>query len=145
MSKKVEKAAALFEKGFNCAQAVACGCGQGLGLERKQLLAIAGAFGGGMGSTGRVCGAVTGAIMVIGLRCPRLDPKDPIPKQESTRLTRELIKRFEARNGSIQCKDLLGYDLSIPEEAKKAQEQGLFRTKCPLFVKDAAEILEELR
>ncbi len=144
MSHNVDKAAKLFERGFNCAQAVACGCGHGLGLDHDQLLTVAGAFGGGIGSTGRVCGAVSGAVMVIGLRCPRLDPKKPLPKQESTRLVRELIKKFEERNGSVNCKDLIGFDLGQPNEAKQAQESGAFKTKCPKFVQDAAEILEEL-
>jgi C_GCAxxG_C_C family probable redox protein len=144
MSGKVDEAVDIFKSGFNCAQAVLAGCGMDLGLSHDAALAVAGAFGGGLGSTGHVCGAVTGAVMVIGLKHPRLDPKDDGVRQENIRLTRELISRFEARNGSIQCKDLLGLDLSKPEEAKQARETGLFRSVCPKAVRDAAEILEEI-
>jgi hypothetical protein len=38
----------------------------------------------------------------------------------------------------------LGYDISIPEQHDIAEEQGFFKTKCPVFVRDAAEILEEI-
>lgn len=144
MGKHAEEAVRIFGSRFNCAQAVLCACGGRHGVDREKLLAVSGAFGGGIGSTGRVCGAVTGAVMAIGLEHPRTDPANPVPRQETIRLTRELIAKFEERNGSVECRELLGYDLSDPEASKQARESGVIRTVCPKMVRDAAEILEEI-
>jgi hypothetical protein len=57
---------------------------------------------------------------------------------------REFIQEFTARNGSVNCTELLGYNLSNPEEYEKARRAGLFTTKCPGFVRDAAEILDRI-
>jgi C_GCAxxG_C_C family probable redox protein len=143
MTTAADHAVELFKSGHNCAQAVLTCCG-GDRIDRNTALAVAGAFGGGIGSTGHVCGAISGAVMVIGLHHPRLDPANDEPKQATRRLTRELMTRFKARNGSILCRDLLGYDLSKPEDARRAEELKLYRTICPKLVRDAAEILEEI-
>ena len=125
MSGKSDQAVTIFAKGFNCAQSVLCACAADKGIDRETLLSIAGAFGGGMGSTGHVCGAVTAAIMVIGLD-RRIDPSNDQPKQEGIRLVREFMARFEKLNGSIQCRDLLGYDLTKPDEAKSLRKPSSF-------------------
>jgi C_GCAxxG_C_C family probable redox protein len=143
MSSHAEDAEKVFTRECNCAQAILSCCGKGL-IDRNTALAVAGPFGGGMGSLGKTCGAVTGAIMVIGLKHPRLDLKDDVPRKESIRLVRELIARFEARNGSIACKDLLGCDLSTPEGVEQFKAQDLIHTVCPKAVRDAAEILEDI-
>jgi hypothetical protein len=51
-------------------------------------------------------------------------------------------QQFARRHGSLVCKELLGCDISTPEGARSAQEQGLFRTKCVDLVRDAAELVE---
>ena len=144
MSTHAEEAVAMFAEGFNCAQAVLTCCGTRFGISRDLALRIAGPFGGGMGRTGNVCGAVTGAFMVIGLKHTKTDPKDEQAKKIGHDLVREFIKRFEAGHGSIVCRQLLGYDLSAAEGLQKAKDQGLFKTLCPKFVRAAAEILEEI-
>ena len=143
MSSKIENASACFEEGFSCAQAVLSTYGPGLGLERELALRVAGSFGGGMGM-GRTCGAVTGALMVIGLRRGKTVADDDEAKEACYNLAREFVAQFEARNGAITCKELLGYDISIPGEKEMAKEQGLFDTRCPELVRDAAEILEQI-
>jgi len=45
---------------------------------------------------------------------------------------------------SIVCRELLGCDISKPEGAANAKENGLFASVCPKMVGDAAEILEEM-
>jgi C_GCAxxG_C_C family probable redox protein len=143
MSSNADEAVKFFTREGNCAQAVLNCCGKGL-IDHDTALAVAGPFGGGMGSLGKTCGAVTGAIMVIGLKHPRLDIKDDVTRKESIRLVRELIARFEARNGSIACKDLLGCDLSTPEGVEQFKAQDLIHAVCPKAVRDAAEILDEI-
>jgi hypothetical protein len=47
-------------------------------------------------------------------------------------------------NSSISCKGLLGFDISTADGMKVAREEGLFVKLCPKYVKDAAEIIEQL-
>ena len=54
------------------------------------------------------------------------------------------MNRFIAKNGSVVCRELLGYDLTQAEELKVIKERNLFRTFCPEMVKSAAEILDEM-
>ena len=97
-----------------------------------------------MGHSGETCGAVTGAFMVIGLKYGQADADDTEPKKKTCRLATEFAEIFKARNGSINCTELLGCDLSTPEGMLRAKEQDLFTTLCPTFVQDAAEIFEGL-
>lgn len=139
-----ERAASLFNEGFNCAQAVLGAFGPDLGLEPELALKVAGPFGGGMGRMGGTCGAVTGAVMALGLKFGPTRAGDEETKEWAYGLVRKLIDEFKARNGSVLCKELLGCDLSTPEGRQWAREAGLHSSRCPKFVRDAAEILESL-
>jgi len=141
---KVEEAAAYFEQGFSCSQAVFATYAGSLGLKPEIALPIADAFGAGMGGMAETCGAVTGAFMVIGLKYGRVHPEDAEAKEKTRRLIKEFVRRFKNRHGSITCKTLLDVDISTDEGMKAAREKGLFDTHCPKFVRDAAEILEKL-
>jgi C_GCAxxG_C_C family probable redox protein len=141
---KVERAVSCFNDGFSCSQAVLSTYGAQFGLDRDRALKVAGAFGGGMGHMGETCGAVTGALMVIGLKYGQTRVEDKEAKKKTYRLVKEFVEKFSARNGSINCTELLGCDLSTPDGMQRANEQNLFTTRCPKFVQDAAEILEEL-
>ena len=141
---KIERAVSCFEEGFSCAQAMLSTYGPQFGLERELALKVSGAFGGGMARMGETCGAVTGALMVIGLRYGKTKADDEQAKEKAYSLVKEFVDQFKARNGSITCKELLGCDINVPEERLVAKEQGLFDTLCPRFVQDAAEIIEQL-
>jgi len=93
---------------------------------------------------GEQCGAVTGAFMVIGLKYGKAKATDEGAREKTYALVREFVSRFESRHGFIRCKELLGYDLSDPQEGELAKKQGLFATLCPQLVQDATEILEEI-
>jgi len=140
----VERAASCFEEGFSCAQAVLSTYSPQLGLDRELALRVAGSFGGGMASMGRTCGAVTGALMAIGLQNGKTEAEDDETKERCYALVGEFVEQFEARNGSITCKELLGYDVSVPEERERAREEDLFDTLCPKLVRDAAEIVGQI-
>jgi C_GCAxxG_C_C family probable redox protein len=141
---KTECAVACFEEGFNCAQAVLSTCGPELGLDRETALKVAGGLGGGMGRLGEVCGAVTGAFMVIGLKYGKTRPEDDEAKERAYGLVTEFADRFKSRNGSILCRELLGCDISTPESRAAAKEKDLFATLCPKLVQDAMEIVEQM-
>ena len=139
----VERAVRRFAEGFNCSQAVFSAYAEQLGLDEETAMKIAAGFGGGMGRLGRTCGAVTGAFMVLGLRYGRGSP-DAAAKDRIYARIQEFADRFNARNGSLTCKGLLGLDISTPEGHEAARKKQLFTTTCPRFVRDAAEVLEEI-
>jgi C_GCAxxG_C_C family probable redox protein len=141
---RIERAVSCFNQGFSCSQAVLSTFGPELGLSRELALKVAGAFGGGMAGMGDTCGAVTGALMVIGLRYGRTRVEDEAAKKRSYSLAREFADRFKSRNGSTVCRDLLGCDISTPEGKEIAEQRELHTTHCPKFVQDATEIIEQI-
>ena len=118
--------------------------GEQFGLARELALRVAGAFGGGMARMGETCGAVTGALMAIGLKYGMTQAKDEAAREKTYKLAQEFMTRFKARHNSLVCRELLGYDLSSPEGRKAAHDKGLFTTLCPELVRDAVEIVEQI-
>jgi len=142
---RVEVAVRMFEREFSCSQSVFSAFADPADLPRETALRVASGFGGGLARTGDTCGAVTGAIMALGLRhCGVPAEADPLGKQQTYPPVREFLARFRARHGTIVCRELLGCDLGTPEGLQAAREQGLFKSRCPAFVRTAGEILEDL-
>lgn len=143
MSRAGEAAEKVAASRMNCSQAVLTAFSEELGVDKSLALKIALPFGAGMGRTGGLCGAVTGAYMVLGLRpYPELTPLER--KEKVYSLVGEFNRRFKSLHGSISCSALLGYDLGTPEGLAEAREKGLITASCPIFVSDAVSILEEL-
>jgi C_GCAxxG_C_C family probable redox protein len=134
----------LFEQGFTCGQAVLAAHAARLGLEREAALRIACAFGGGVARTGGTCGAVNGALVVIGLAHGRTRVEDEGARERTYDAARAFMDRFRAEHGALACRDLLGVDIGTPEGHRAAAEGGLFRARCPAFVRGAARIAGEL-
>lgn len=143
MSMKSEEAVERFKKGFNCSQAVVGSYCEQFGLDCETAAKVATGFGGGM-RMGGTCGAVTGAFMVLGLKYGNSTAKDKEGKLKTYKKIEEFTNRFKARNSSVTCMELLNCDISTPQGMKEAQDKGLFSSKCPQMVQDAAEILEEM-
>src|SRR5512136_1617968 len=140
-----DKAIACFDEGFSCSQAVFSVFAPQWNLDRITALKVSSPFGGGMGRLGETCGAVTGALMAIGLKYGQTTGEDKAAKEKSYELARQFAERFKARNrGCLTCRELLGADISTPEGMQKLREKQAFTTMCPKFVRDAAEIVEEL-
>jgi C_GCAxxG_C_C family probable redox protein len=142
--KRSDEVIEKFKGGRNCSQAVFAAFAEECGLETETALKIACGFGGGMGRLGHTCGAVTGAIMAIGLKTCGSDPADPITKTRVYSLVRSFMEEFEARHETTLCRELLGCDISTTEGQEEAKALGLFDTECPVYVRDAVEILEEM-
>lgn len=137
-----ERSVALFNEGYCCSQAVFIPYAEQWGLDREPFLKITDAFGGGIGGMASICGAVSGAIMVIGLKYGRTRPDDNEAKQKTRTLVKEFVKQFKYRNGSFECKKLLGADISTAKGMALANAKGLFDSKCPKLVEDAVDILD---
>jgi C_GCAxxG_C_C family probable redox protein len=142
---KQEKAVMYFRNKFNCSQSVLTVFGKEYGISENDCLKIACALGGGTGRQQYTCGAVTGALLVLGLKYGKA-LNDPEEKKDFTySKTREFFKEFEKLHGSTVCIDLLnGLDMNDPEDHKKIVDQKLFDIKCEKYVTDAVRIIEKI-
>jgi len=141
---RADAAVDLHGKGCNCAQAVLAVFAPELGLEQREAIRIATAFGGGMGRTDGVCGTVTGACMVLGLRSDMRSPEDRSAKDTAYSRMKEFDRRFRDRHGDTSCTGLIGVNLSTPEGLQAARDRALFTTRCADLIRSAVEILEEM-
>jgi C_GCAxxG_C_C family probable redox protein len=141
MTNPIQTAQDRFSQGFSCSQSVFCAFASKFGLADETALKLASPFGGGVAHQGQVCGAVTGALMALGLArgSATVDKKD-----ETYRMAEGFVRRFQERHETILCRELIGYDLRVPTESQAAREQGVFTTLCPAFVGSAVEIAVEI-
>jgi C_GCAxxG_C_C family probable redox protein len=138
-----DKAESIFAQGLACSQAVFSAYAAELGLDEDAARKVSSGFGGGMGRMAQTCGAVTGAYMAIGLKYGSATG-DQAAKMNTYRLVREFAGKFQARNGSLVCKELLGCDISTPEGSAKMQTLGLHAKVCTRLVRDACEVLDQI-
>lgn len=137
-------AVTLFDQGFTCSQAVLAAFASRHGLARDAALRVSCAFGGGVARSGSTCGAVTGALMAIGLAHGRTRVEDEAARERTYEAARAVVDRFRTEHGSDVCRELLGVDISTPEGREAAAKEGLFRTRCPAFVRSAAKLVASL-
>jgi C_GCAxxG_C_C family probable redox protein len=139
----VEKAVTLFER-FNCAQSVFAACGPSDDLSEQMCLILAGPFGGGMGRMGETCGALTGALLVLGVRHGREMATNPAQARGPLyERVAALTRAFRERNGGLACRELTGCDLRTPEGQEQFKNRDLHHTLCRKLVTSAVELLEE--
>ena len=140
---KAEKASELFANNFNCSQAVLTAFAPDFGLDEKLALMLGTQFGGGARNA-EMCGAVSGALMVLGLKYGHYESENNEQKSRAYAIAVEYTKRFKELNDSIVCRDLLAYDLTKSEDSAYIKEKNLFRTVCPEMIKSAVEVLESI-
>jgi C_GCAxxG_C_C family probable redox protein len=141
---KKERALDLFKQGYSCSQAFAAVFAEDYGLPVETALRLSQGFGGGMARLAETCGAVTGAIMIIGLKHGRTRPEDKEAKERTYDIVQDLFRRFRARHGSLRCRDLLGCDVGTAEGQKIAADAKLHDTLCTLLIASSIEILEDV-
>ena len=135
---RLEKANAYHKRGFNCCQSVLAAFSDLTGLSEQASFDI----GGGAG-TGELCGAVSGAVMVLGLMTPA-DAGDPIgSKKRTVLLSKELQKRFSEKFGALRCQDLLKNKFAPDDTTPVAKAMGL-TGHCDIMIVTAVEIVEEM-
>jgi C_GCAxxG_C_C family probable redox protein len=139
-----KQASEYFAEGFNCAQSVLVSHAGQFDLEPETALKMSAAFGAGMGRQGEVCGAVTGALMALGLKFGAVSADDKESKELTHSLAHKFIDDFAQKNGTVLCRELLGYQIDNPEEREKASQAGVFSTICPRLVKEASEMLDQM-
>ena len=131
MSTRTEKTQELHSKGYNCAQAVACAYCDLVGVSEDEIFRMTEGYGLGMGCMEWVCGAVSGAAALAGMK-NSLGCENPISKKATYQLSGEILKRFREKNGSVICRELKGVDT------------GKALRSCSGCIRDAAELAEEI-
>ncbi len=149
MSNHRERATALFQEGYNCAQAVFCAFTDVTGLDLETSARLASSFGGGLGRLREVCGAVSGAAMVLGMAEGYADPKDAQAKKDHYARVRDFAARFREANSSIICRELLAGGgephAAQPGGEPEPRTPAFYKKRpCPELVGMAVEILEEM-
>lgn len=139
-----EQAKELFLSGYNCTQSVVLSFADDLKFSKELAQKMAAGFGGGMGKTQETCGAVSGAIMVLGLlKGEEVNNNDEL-KASAYGAVKDLTRDFVAEYKSTKCRDLIGCDLNTPEGEAKFKDENMMVTICADCVKKAVEIVENL-
>lgn len=142
MSSRAERAEELFRDGYNCAQAVLLAYADELPIDESAAAAISSPFGGGMGQLREVCGAFTGALMVLGCLRGDTDPKDRNGRKAVYADVRRIAEIFESKHGSLICGELLG--LREPCPAADGSKPQIRHCSCSEKVASAVNALEEV-
>ena len=142
--KPSQKAKEYFASDYNCAQSVLRAILEHEDIMFEEAKYLPAGFGGGMGTQGQVCGAITGGILAIGMLSKKdeLTVKEHI--QDSYKFTFQLIDRFSKEFGTTICDKLIDVKMSNPEDRKRAYEEGIFRNTCPTFVENVVDIILEM-
>lgn len=142
-----EKAKQLFMSGYNCSQSVVGAFIDDFAIDFDTAMKLSSSFGGGMGRMREVCGAVSGAFMIAGLKCGYCDPCDKAAKSAHYALIQKIAADFKQQNGSIICRELLeGVGCngkcqgSVPEDRTAAYYK---KRPCAELVYIAAKIVED--
>lgn len=138
-----EKATGYFRGGYICSQAVLAAFSGDCGISEEQALRLGSCFGSGM-RKGEVCGACSGALMVLGLMYGQDKVPDAETRARTNALTEKFLESFSQKCGSYICKELLGCDISTPQGAEYARSKKLFSDICPKLVGASASILEQV-
>lgn len=144
MKTKDELAMEKFLSGYNCAQAVLYAWAPELGLDKDIALKIACGLGAGIARQGETCGAVTGGILVLGLKHGQGEHDDRSAKEQTYQRTQEFMDRFQQKRGSCDCRVLLqGCDLCTAEGQRFFKENDLLHKTCVQCVQTAMELLDK--
>ena len=132
MKTRVEETIGRHDKGYNCAQAVACTYCDLVGVDEETMFKMTEALGLGMGGMEGTCGAITGACVLAGMKNSTGNLEKPNSKGASYKLSRQIVEEFKNQNGATQCRDLKGV------------ETGKVLRACPDCIRDAARIAESV-
>jgi len=142
---KADLAREFFQKGANCAQAVACAFADECGQSPEMMAKLASGFGAGMGRMREVCGAVSGMVLVADLIDGPSNLSDKAGKDAQYTRIQDLANQFKAETGSIICRELLGLEKKeVPSPISEPRTETYYKKRpCVEMVTLAAEILEK--
>ena len=131
MSNRIDLADELHRKGYSCSQAVAVACADFVDVPKEILFRAMESFGGGMGTMDGVCGALSGGLIIAGLRNSTGNLDAPKSKAATMKISKAMLMSFRDKTGSIICRELKGVD------------SGKMLCSCPDCIKHGVEVVEE--
>ena len=141
---RAERAKALFNEGYNCAQSVALAYADITPLDESMVATITASFGGGLGRLREVCGAVSGMAFVASFISPCPAATDATAKKQNYALVQEFAEKFRQQNGNIVCRSLLGLDRPKDDPTPSPRTEEYYKKRpCAEYVYDAALIVGE--
>lgn len=146
MSERSDKAVRLFKSGYNCSQAVFAAYADVFGLDTDTALKISAGLGGGVGRSREVCGTVSAAAMLIGMKYGATDGDDSEGKKLCYYKVQEFIAEFKKENPSIVCRELLGLSKGENQNPTPDERTQQYYKKrpCVQLVEDSALALEKI-
>lgn len=140
---KSSEAVHLFRNGFNCSQSVSSVFANEYGIDKAVLRLLSSGFGGGMGGMQDVCGAASGAFMILGLEYGYSDVSENHKKPQLYDIIKDFSNAFSQQNGCLRCYDLLNCDLNTEEGKEYFKKNELKEAVCVKCVKNSVELLEQ--
>lgn len=131
MSDRIQIADELHRKGYSCSQSVAVACADMVDLPKEFLFRASEGFGAGMGTGDGVCGALTGGLLIAGLKNSTGNLDTPKSKAATMKISRAMLNSFRDKCGAIICRELKGTDT------------GKMICSCPDCIKHGVEVVEE--
>lgn len=131
MSNRIQIADELHRRGFSCSQSVAVACADLVDVPKEFLFRAAEGFGAGMGTMDGVCGALTGGLLIAGLKNSTGNLDNPRSKSATMKISKAMLTTFRDKCGSIICRELKGVD------------SGKMLCSCPDCIKHGVEVVEE--
>ena len=131
MSDRIKLADELHRKGYNCSQSVAVACADAVDVPKEFLFKAAEGFGFGMGTMDGVCGALTGALLIAGLKNSTAHLDNPKSKASTMKISKAMLTSFRNKSGALICRELKGVDT------------GKMLCSCPDCIKHGVEVVEE--
>ena len=139
-----EKAIKLYKDEYNCPQSVLCAYADKLGLDQETAQKIASPFGGGIARTGKICGAITGGLMVIGMKNWTDGSDKEAAKSKVYQISNEFMDEMRKRNNTLNCEGLLGISVSTAEGRALVKEKNLNQKICNKVITDVINILDNI-
>ena len=131
MSERIKMADELHRKGYNCSQSVAVACADLVDVPAETLFRATEGYGFGMGTMDGTCGALTGALLIAGLKNSTGNLESPKSKGATMKISKAMLANFREKSGAIICRELKGVDT------------GKMICSCPDCIKHGVEVVEE--
>ncbi|NVN93881.1 MAG: C_GCAxxG_C_C family protein [Bacteroidetes bacterium] len=145
MKNKATEAIEVFKNDYNCSQSVLSVFAEELGINKDVALKICNPFGAGIAYMQECCGAVSGALMAIGLAYGKGEHGSNDDKAMAYEKAKHFIAEFKKIHNSVCCRELLdNHDMNTPEGIEKIYELDLFRQRCAIYIQDAVRITEKV-
>ncbi|MCW4050009.1 MAG: C-GCAxxG-C-C family protein [Candidatus Bathyarchaeota archaeon] len=139
----IKKAADYAESGFLCSEAVLLALSEAQGVDSEHIPKMASGFAAGVGRSGQLCGAFSGAVMALGLKFGRSSPEGG-PGPKVYRYSRRLVDAFREEFGELTCPGVLGLDIDDPDDYAEYSVKKMWATTCRDIIRKTTALAYDL-